>query len=154
MPLTDVEVQTRRLAQEFARLPRNYLGAPPLQRLGFSTVDEFTTRALWALLAGAVLVLAVLSANVGGLVLANASARRREFGICTALGASRARLIREVTVEHVVVVIAGAAGGLWLASGLTGLLPTIIQRPTLNVIDVDYRALRGSLGARRGVSSS
>ena len=66
VPLTDVEVHTTRLAQEFARLPRNYVGAPTTAA-GILAGGRIHHRALWALLAGAVLVLAVLSANVGGL---------------------------------------------------------------------------------------
>jgi putative ABC transport system permease protein len=62
------------------------------------------------------LVLAVACANLANLFLVAALSREREFAVRGALGASRARLVREVIIESGVIAIAGCAGGLLLGS--------------------------------------
>ncbi len=135
-----IEGWLKTLAQALARLPRNYIG-PGLHPLAAQELGHLTGRSLWLLLGGAGLVFVLLCANVSGLVLASLSARRQEFATCTALGASRARLIREAVFEHTIIGIAGASAGVWIAFGLTSAVPAVFQGHTLNLIDIDYRAL-------------
>ena len=70
---------------------------------------------LFVLLGVAGLVLLIACANVGQLVLARSAARRSEFALRLALGASRGRVMRQVLVEGLVLTGIGAAAGVALA---------------------------------------
>lgn len=61
-------------------------------------------------------VLAVACANLANLFLVSAIRREREYAVRSALGASRARLVRELLVESGVIATAGCAGGVVLGS--------------------------------------
>jgi putative ABC transport system permease protein len=107
-------------------------------------------RAGTVLLTGAAAaLLAIAALNVGCLLLARVMDRRREFAIRTALGASRARIVRQLVLEAAVLCTGGGIAGLLLGpivlKGFLAVSPVAL--PTYLDVTPDLRVALIALGA-------
>jgi predicted permease len=94
------------------------------------------------------LVLLIACANVAGMLLARASARRREISVRLAIGASRARLIQQLLVEGLLLGLLGAVAATGLAWALVQGMQTMPLPLPVNVafdLRIDARVLSFSL---------
>ena len=98
---------------------------------------------LWVLFGSVMLVLLIGCANVANLLLARASAREREFAVRAALGGGRARLVRQLLTESLLLAAAGAAAGVAIAFAAVRWLAAVMpaEVPRAGEIGVDGAVL-------------
>ena len=120
--LANLQTIASRLERQY---PKDNLGRTfdvlSLSAAALGGIRDQAVRVTLALSVVVGLVLLIACVNLANLLLARSAKRAREIGIRSALGAGRARLIRQLVTESLVLAVAGGTGGLlvgWLGSRL------------------------------------
>ena len=142
----DLTVIANRLAKIY---PQGYPAhfTVQIRKLGDTVVGRFEAT-LFTVLAAVGLLLLIACSNVANLMLARATTREKEFALRAALGAGRTRLVRLLMVESLVLAMAGAMLGIFLAwSGLKLLVAAMPQNliPAESVIELNVPVLTFTL---------
>jgi putative ABC transport system permease protein len=135
----------RRYAREFPDTNRNFTAA---QVVPFSEtfLGPQLRQILYLMLAAVGVVLLIACVNVMNMQFARAARRARDLAVCSALGATRWRLLRQMLVESLALAAAGAAGGtlfaLWATDALLRQTRSLRAPPPAWVtFDLDGRVL-------------
>ncbi|HSC31673.1 MAG TPA: ABC transporter permease [Gemmatimonadaceae bacterium] len=119
-PTVTLAAARAQIGEIAARLTQEYPDAQSIHTVRLlSMYDDLFGRVrprLLVLLGASVLVLLVACVNVANLLLARATARRREVAVRSALGARRGHLVRQFLTESLMLSLAGAAIGLVIAN--------------------------------------
>ena len=112
--------------------------------------EQFSTP-LTILMTTVGMVLLVVCANVAGLMLARSSTRQKEFGVRLALGAGRAKIVRQLLTESLLLSLAGGAAGIllayWSVQSLVGFMSRGGLWPSHLAVHLDLRVLVFNLAA-------
>jgi putative ABC transport system permease protein len=136
----ELAVIARRLAAQF---PESNTGRGMVARSLQQDVVGNIGSTLWLLLAAVTLVLLIACVNVASLLLARAVSRERELATRVALGASRARVVRQCLTESAVLGLIGGSCGIVLATLTVGRFVEVWPSalPRANEIALDWRVL-------------
>lgn len=109
---------------------------------------EGASQALLVLLGAVAFVLLIACANTSGLLVARAAGRQREIAVRMSVGAGRARVLRQLFVESLVLAVVGSAAGLVLARLAVGVIVRLDPHaiPRLAETTIDVRVLLVTVG--------
>ncbi|HEX7777975.1 MAG TPA: ABC transporter permease, partial [Vicinamibacterales bacterium] len=120
-------------------------GRTAMLQISGQQIDRKLRLSLFVLGGAVAFLLLIVCANLASLSLSRTLARTRDYAVRTSLGASRADLVRETLVEHLVIGAAGAIVGLGVAALVLNvtlqMIPEAFRASSMNAIDLDARAV-------------
>jgi len=135
-------------AQIAARFPAEQSGKTVNVRLLRNEVGSQSRTLLWTLVGAALCVLLIASTNLANLLMARALARRAEFAVRAAIGASMDRLVRQMLTDSMLIAGAGGVLGVGLALAATPLIARLVPTslPIAELPGLDARMLAVAAG--------
>jgi predicted permease len=142
----EAATMSERLTSAYPEFKDWTLGIEPLSKYGGYRNDSTTAIFLTAV----AVVLFIACTNLGGLLLARLTGRRRELAVRAAMGAGASRIARQLLTETLLICVASGAVGLVFAhvalGGLVSTLPESVAPPGWTRLRLEWGAFAFALG--------
>jgi predicted permease len=148
--LTTAREDLNRVAAQVGELhPGEQAKSAKVETLEKEGIQSILLPVFSALIGVTILVLLIACFNVANLMLARATSRRKEISVRLAVGAGRARIVRQLLTESLVLALLAGSAGLIIATWAHGLFLAMVPAtpfPVTSELGLDYRTFLFALG--------